>query len=51
MMLMQCEFVNSPPKTTKPLKEGKAHPPMLEVVIVLNEKDKEEYQGGSANES
>ena len=52
---MQCEFFNSPPKATKAPKapkERKAHPPMLEIFIVLNEKDNEKYQGeGSANDS
>ena len=52
---MQCEFFNSPPKATKAPKapkERKAHPPMLEIFIVLKEKDNEKYQGkGSANYS
>ena len=52
MMLMQCEFFNSPPKAIKTPKERKAHPPILEIFIVLNEKDNEKYQGeGSANDS
>ena len=49
---MQCEFFNSPPKAIKAPKERKAHPPMLEIFIVLNEKDNEKYQGeGSANDA
>ena len=52
MMLMQCEFFNSPPKTTKSPKERKAHPRMLEIFIVLNEKDNDKDQGeGTANDS
>uniref|UniRef100_A0A7C8ZFL0 Uncharacterized protein n=1 Tax=Opuntia streptacantha TaxID=393608 RepID=A0A7C8ZFL0_OPUST len=52
MMLMQCEFFNSPPKTTKVPKERRAHSPMLEMFIGLNEKDNKKYQGeGSAKDA
>ena len=51
-MLMQCELFSSPQSPQIHLKSDKLTPPMLEIVIVLNEKDKEEYQGeGSANNS
>ena len=45
---MQCEFFNSTPKTTKSPKERKAHPSpsMLEIFIVLNEKDNEKKTKG-----
>jgi len=49
---MQCELFSSPQSPQIHLKSDKLTPPMLEIVIVLNEKDKEEYQGeGSANNS
>ena len=50
MMLMQCEFFNSPPKTTKVPKDRRAQPPRLEMVIVLNEKDNKKYQGEGKEE-
>ena len=52
MMLMHCELFDSPPKTTKVPKEQIAHPPMLKICIVRNEKDYKKYQGeGSAKYS
>ena len=47
---MQCEFFNSPPKTTKVPKDRRAQPPRLEMVIVLNEKDNKKYQGEGKEE-
>jgi len=51
MMLKQCELFNSPQSPQIHLKSDKLTP-MLEIFIILNEKDKEEYQGeGRVNNS